>query len=80
MWAEGLHNPYLLWALVLSMGSQHGEKIRSGYVSPAYSRAKNWARWLHNPAFLVVPSAQHREKIRAGCFTVASLGAPIWAR
>ena len=35
--------------------SAKGNKIRSGYITPAFSGAQNWADWLHNPCLLGGP-------------------------
>ena len=34
---------------------ERGDKIRSGYITPAFSGGRNWAEWLHNPCLLWGP-------------------------
>ena len=39
-----------------SWGSpNNGDQIRTGYVTPAFSGARNWVEWLHNPYLLGGP-------------------------
>ena len=38
--------------------SNEGDKIKSGYLTNAFSGAHNWEELLHNPCMLVVPQAR----------------------
>ena len=54
-----------------------GDKIRSGYLTPAFSRAYEWAEVLCNPGVLGV--SIKGDKIRKGYLTPAFSGAHMRA-
>ena len=53
-----------------------GDKIRNGYLTPAFSGAHKWAELLRNPGVLGVPNKS--DKIRIGYLTSAFSGAHKW--
>ena len=56
-----------------------GSKIRSGYLTPAFSGAQKRAEMLCHPAFSAVPNAKCGEKIRDGRLVPAFSGTHKWA-
>ena len=57
--AEWLYNPCFLGS------PQQGDKIRTGYLTPAFSGAE----WLYNPCLLGVSNVKPGNKIRGGSLT-----------
>ena len=39
-------------AMVAGQNSEQGDKIKSGYITPPFSRAQKWAELLRNPCVL----------------------------
>ena len=50
-----------------------GDRIRKGYITPAFSGAQKWADWIHNPAFAGSPIGG--DKFRRVYITPDFLGA-----
>ena len=69
--AELLRNPYVLGV------PKKGDKITSGYITPAFSRVQDWAQLTYNPYILNPP--QDGDKITSGYLTLAFLRAQDWA-
>ena len=44
-----------LWITAFSGFPKRGDKIRSGYITPAFLGARNWAEWLNKPCLLGGP-------------------------
>ena len=55
--------------------TKHGEKIRSGYLTPAFLGPKKGRDCYVTPAFSGIPNTKHGEKIRSGYLTPAFLEA-----
>ena len=55
--------------------AKRGEKIRSGYLTLAFSGAQKRAKLLRNPCILGNPQRQRGQKIRSGYLTLAFSGA-----
>ena len=55
--------------------TKHGEKIRSGYLTPAFLGAQKGAGLLCNPCILGDLNTKQGEKIRSGYLTPAFLEA-----
>ena len=53
MWTKWGHNLCRL----RGPRAQHGDKIRTGYLTPAVSGAHIWAKWLHITRRLGGPSS-----------------------
>ena len=56
--------------------TKQGEKIRSGYLTPAFPGAKTGRECSVTPTFSGVLTAKHEEKIRSGYLTPAFPGGP----
>ena len=70
-----------------------GDKITSGYITPTFSGAQNWAEWLHNPYLFGGPQTWGQNekwlhdpcllgvpmvgKDGYGCITPCRIGVPI---
>ena len=54
--------------------AKRGDKIRSGYLTPAFSGAHKWAELLRNPCILKGPQSKG-DKIISGCLIAAISGA-----
>ena len=62
-----------------SRGSpNNGDKIRIGYITPAFSGARHWVEWLHNPCLLGGPPTMGT-KSEAATSPLPSWGARNWA-
>ena len=59
---------------ILGNPQTKGDKIRSGYLTPAFSGAHKWAEMLRNPCILREPQTKG-DKIRKGYLTPAFSGA-----
>ena len=57
-WVELLHNPFV------SGVPRKGDKITSGYITPAFSGAEDWAELLSNPSALGDPQKQGQNQKR----------------
>ena len=64
-------NCYRTLAFSGATNDNRGEKIRTGYLTPAYSGTHRTEELLCDPAFSGVPNAKREEKIRRGHLTPA---------
>ena len=68
-------NCYIIPAFSGIPNAKRGEKIRSGYLTLAFSGAQKRAELLRNPCILGNPQRQRGQKIRSGYLTLAFSGA-----
>ena len=52
------HGYLLKLPSIVANRTQQGDKIRSGYLTPAFSGAHKWAELLHNPCILGGPQTR----------------------
>ena len=72
--ARGARNCYVTRAFSVVHNARNGDKIRSGYLTLAFSGAKKRAALIHDPCVPGVPYAKH-ENITSGSLNPAFSGA-----